>query len=66
MKNHDPANPPRTVIAPSVASSSLNICMAANVRTDRATADTHEYIVGRAGREGGGGGKERQREGESE
>ena len=41
-KNQDPMNPPRMLILPSVPSSSLNTCMAANVSTASAAAHIHE------------------------
>ena len=50
MKNTDPMKPPRTVIFPSVASSSLNSCIAAKVRIESAAEDTNEYGVGSASR----------------
>ena len=42
MKKTDPMNPPRMVILPSVASSSLKTCMAANVKMESAADDTNE------------------------
>ena len=50
MKNMDPTKPPRIVIFPSVASSSLNSCIAAKVRIESAAEDTNEYGVGSASR----------------
>ena len=47
-KKIDPMNPPRMVIFPSVASSSLKSCIAAKVRIERAAEDTNEYGVGNA------------------
>ena len=49
-KKMDPMNPPRIVIFPSAASSSLNSCIAAKVRIDSAADDTKEYGVGNANR----------------
>ena len=48
IKKTDPMNPPRMVIFPSVASSSLKSCMAAKVRIDSAADETKEYGVGNA------------------
>ena len=42
MKKQEPMKPPRMVIFPSVASSSLKTCMAANVKRERAAEDTNE------------------------
>ena len=42
MKNREPMKPPRMVIFPSVARSSLKTCMAAKVRIERAVEETNE------------------------
>ncbi len=48
-KNQDPKNPPMIVMYPSVESCSLNTCIPAKVRMDRAREETMEYVVGRPG-----------------
>ena len=42
MKNIEPMNPPIMVVLLSDANCSRNTCIAANVSSDRAVAQTHE------------------------